>query len=309
MFQFILIFSALLLSCKYDFFHFLKPISDLLHSQCLSWISASQFWELKAALICGEDIQNSSIKKTLIHLNVYHVAVISAAQLQSLHFIFYWLGRPLFKEKTPTLAISWIYVLMVGMNPPVTRAWFFLSWQWFNRKFRWHWSSSLLLMASCLITIAFHPAWIQSLSLCLSVVSVCGLAMVSSIRPSAGKIEQALWAAILIHLLLAPLLIPFHQWNLWQFLPGMVLAPVLGIVLLPYFLLEIFFPSWISTSDLILSGVLKFLDRFEISPIDFQITVSATIYMFSSLAILFALDRWLRVERLKNYSRQAQSSL
>jgi predicted membrane metal-binding protein len=59
----------------------LAPISSALNLICTETAISSSHFEFTAALICGNDLQNSDLKSLLVNVGLYHLIVVSCSHL------------------------------------------------------------------------------------------------------------------------------------------------------------------------------------------------------------------------------------
>ncbi|PWU14509.1 MAG: hypothetical protein C5B49_13080 [Bdellovibrio sp.] len=228
------VFSLLLASLFLEFLFKSDP-----HEFLFSWsmgaqeVCAAQFHGpllslLGGALICGKDLPPSDLKNLFIDDGLYHVLVVSGAHLTWITMLLgILLQRTWGSEKSPLsliflTAFLTFYAFVTGIQPPVIRSLFQFLLLLFDRRGR---MGAADILSSYFFCLAFHPAWVFSLSLHLSTVAT--LAFVLPMR--------LLWRNFLVYFLALPLLMPLGIQSPQAALIATVFAPIIEVLMMPFF--------------------------------------------------------------------------
>jgi ComEC/Rec2-related protein len=234
----LLIISALLLSNPPwpDLLETITPLADSLQHSCLSMLpSQANSRDAMAALLCGQSLPPSQLKKQLIELSLIHLFVVSGSHL-------IWLEQILEKLKVPPPVRSSIlgfYSLMTGWQAPAVRAWLQSLLRLFLRRSPAYFPTDLLTLLSGFCCLLLFPQWWGSLSLMMSWAA--SLALSLRFFNMQNWINRVLSNTLVWLLMLGPLW-GFGNLHPLSCLYNLILGPLVGGLLIPLSLFACLLP-------------------------------------------------------------------
>jgi competence protein ComEC len=179
---------------------------------------------LLKGMTLGIDIdRESQLYSEMQAAGLLHIVVLSGSNISLLTTLIIDLLTPLLGRKfgcISALVGIGVFVLFVGIEPPVARAAVMGSFRIFGSLIGQKTNELYTLFLSALILIAVFPDWISSLSFQLSCAATAGIALFSypkqlqSLRPSSksflsttcGYFKEELWIAVVAYFATLPLL-------------------------------------------------------------------------------------------------------
>lgn len=261
MWKFILLFSFFTLMTSSYLHNFIAIISDPLHQFCIRSAPPShQYRELYQAMVCGSNLEASALSSNMRQIGLYHLFVVSGS-----HFVFLeWLLWPLASRlgRPGQLLIFFLLstlTLTCSLAPPVTRAWISFMLRKVNDETRLFWRGHHATFFSGLLTLFLFPEWASSYSFLLSWTASLLISL---------PIKESWLRHVVIYLGLLPVLCGIQTPHPVTSMINWLLAPLLGVALLPISLLAYMFNFLTPLFDLTWSGLetlLRVLAR-EIPP-------------------------------------------
>lgn len=262
----------------FSLYHWLSPLSQEWQEHCGNLWTGSTLRPLGRALICGQDLQEIHLKNLFRETGLYHVLVVSGTHLTWLSALLT-LGSG---RRHPLLIVALIlYSLVTGLQPPVIRALF----HWFLSPFFPSPFKAKVVFYSYLASLLFHPPWIHSLSLQLSVVA----SLILSFKRSSAWVS-----GLMIHFLLIPLLAPLSVLHPLGAMTGILLAGVVELFCFPLCLAALALPFLQSMVDGILHALIQLLG--EIAQLLPPLSMTPKRKLSPWFTALYPLGLWLLVE-------------
>jgi hypothetical protein len=194
--------------------------SSKLHNSCLDLFHGETLSTWAGTLVCGESLDASALRGSLVALNLYHFFVVSGSHLVLIDQVLRFLKCP----KAISKALMLFYTFVTDLQAPLVRALFF-RWLAESSNSKAMQKSLRLQLQSLLLCVIFCPAWWDSLSLHLSFVAALCF---SKFNPQKSAVA------------LAPLLAPLGIPSLAGWCLGQILVLFLELVILPLCLLSLF---------------------------------------------------------------------
>ncbi len=272
----------------------LLPLSEHLNSWCLQRVYQSYpaQADIYLALLCGKRLPAGELRNVFSQVGLIHLMVVSGAHLIFLEKM--WTRLTCWPFKNLLIMLSLIlYTLMAGLHPPVFRALMSFFIYRFSNMFQLFWSSYWRIMLSGILSLMFHPGWISSISLQMSLIGALGFA--------SSRYSKFL-SCVLCYLLLLPVL---SQWtSLHPLTAGVnwIFYPVISITLFPLSVFSFIFPfCYLITSYLWLKLIqfLKLLQPFlEQTP--FYIYPIEGHWIWLYIGLIFLVSQGVLICRRKN---------
>lgn len=244
----IFIISAFLLFIHSYVHNFLANVILGAHQICLDFSPPSPTYKsFYSAMICGEQLHLSDFSQDMRTVGLYHLLVVSGSHFifleQLLTKIFFKLGQ----LKNPIIFVFLtIFALACQLSPPVTRAWLSFVIRKASQEHRLYWIEFHITVVSGLTCLLIFPEWLQSLSFELSWAASLFISI-----PTKSSVRQH----ALVYLGLAPVLIGMQPQHPASILINWLLAPLLGVVLLPLCVLAMALPFLTPLSDCLWLGI------------------------------------------------------
>lgn len=216
---------------------------------CRTLIPSTEHFELYAALVCGQNLQDGSLRQLFADTGLIHLLVVSGAHL---HFMEGWLS---WLPPRRRLAVLAVYCWMTGFGAPVVRAWIRRAADLIVKPFG---PSPLQCELVALLGIVLvRPGWLWSKSFLMC--WVCALALnLPPLFPRAPNLSLSLSCYVL--------LFPFCPSAPSTILCNVLVTPVIGAVLLPFCLLAMAVPALMPVSDELWRILLEVLAHFPTAP-------------------------------------------
>jgi ComEC/Rec2-related protein len=238
---FLIFLAATPLIAKLNLPFLLAHLCKLFHRQCVLFLPAISSREWIGALVCGEPLDNPLLYQLLLQTSLVHLLVISVGHLQMLSWIFE--QSESFKGLAPRTrrCFSWLrwmilvaFSLMSGFHPPVVRALMAEVLRAANRHFGWRWNLFLITTVSGMLTLAYQPLWIFSVSLYLPWICCLGFCIVALRRDTRHRQKESLKELVLTATLIQLLLfIPLGEFRWEGIVANAFLMPLFGLFLFP----------------------------------------------------------------------------
>jgi ComEC/Rec2-related protein len=241
------------------------------HHFCLDFSPAhSAHRELYSAMVCGSTPPPTEFMSDLRVIGLYHLIVVSGSHFIFLETLLQWLARRLgrFGDAVVFFLLT-LFALVCLLAPPVVRAWLSFSLRKTNDELKLGWQGQHLAFFSGVVTLFIFPEWIQSLSFMLS----WGASLLIAL-----PVHESWRRHLLIYAGLIPLLYGLQPQNPATSLVNWLLAPVLGLWMLPACLVAFFLPPLTPVIDWLWSIFL-----FVTKIIAQQIPTDVAVYSFSFL--------------------------
>lgn len=207
-----------------------------------------------SAFICGKNLDNNSLKNTLVVTSVYHIIVVSGSHLTFVTGAIELLLNLFRPQRWHFILISFLLLLFcfsTGLQAPILRAFFCFILKKISEFCELNWSPIHTLTLSGLLCLVLFPDWINSYSLLLSWIASIGILIGGRLVPV---------QCFATYCLTLPLLAGWGQLN------------PLGIIINILFIPIISFASWLATvalplfpnlSDSIVKYVISILNKLE----------------------------------------------
>ncbi|MCB0348699.1 MAG: ComEC/Rec2 family competence protein [Bdellovibrionales bacterium] len=234
-----LILGFLLIAIESKF----KYISPILHDTCLSFSPQSLQKELYQGIVCGKNLESRRLIDLFATTGLLHLLVVSGSHLLALAA----LAKKLRLRGEFINAICLLYAFLCLLEPPISRAYLFISLDTFQRKHSLQWSPWHQHFMAILLCLTMFPDWLSSLSFQLSIL--CAFAI------SLAKKYTDFW----IYLTLFPALLILGNYHPLSILINLSLGPLLGLLLFPLSALSFVIPNLYLCVDLIWDLLIKVL--------------------------------------------------
>jgi competence protein ComEC len=205
--------------------------------------------DLSQAFLCGTSLQDLQAQEVFQKTGLLHLIVVSGGHLQIISFlILFLIPRRQRKHKWLSLLL-WIllfgYCFATGFQAPVVRAFFSRGLSSLNRHFAWSWDNGKCQLFSGVLLLLLFPEWILSFSFYLSWLASLGFLLLPLCYRAEkfsenSKILQLFLPGLLIQTLMA---VFFGQFSLLGLFMNALVAPSLGLLLLPLSSLGALIPS------------------------------------------------------------------
>ncbi len=214
--------------------------SPHLHRMCLNIISDKKAYHfIPKAVVCGKKQTPHVLTESLARSGLLHLFVTSGAHLQFLLLLlggyFWWQPHrplPVFFAFLSGL----FYLSVCQFPPPLLRAGLQFIGSGCNRWLMFNAPRWLIALMTTLIPLLIFPEWTASWSFVLSVY--CGLIMAYR-QPS----DSSFRFNFRIYVLLLPFFIQWTPPSVLSIAINMLLTPILGVVLIPICLIDMFTPT------------------------------------------------------------------
>ena len=227
----------------------LASLSEQAQSICLNKLNFKNDWpSIYRALLCGKKLPNGTIKNLFVHGGLIHLMIVSGAHLAFLDRFWKRLNFPFFPQVISLILLT-SYALVAGLQPPVVRALFvFMLFQISHSK-KLFWSPNLITQLSALLCIVYSPSWLHSISLHLSLLASLAFNLSSS------KLKSSFF----VYACLFPILNRWQHLHPLTVLINWILAPFVGLFLLPLSMLTSLFHPLHHVTDACWHVILWFL--------------------------------------------------
>lgn len=229
---------------------FLAVIIRMSHDYCLHFAPAnSPFQFLYQAMVCGEPPRSNTFITDLKSLGLYHLLVVSGSHFILLEYLLTPLSRRLghWGHMFSFVILVW-FALICMLAAPVLRALISFMLRKLNAEAKTNWQGHHIALFSGLVTLVIYPEWLNSLSFILS----WGAALLTAL-----PIRQSLSKHMVIFIGLLPLVFTLQPMSPMVGLCNWILAPILGVIMLPACLLCFVITPLSSLVDLLWSAVQK----------------------------------------------------
>ena len=229
-------------------------LSDPFHESCLKNAPSSLHKSVIQSLVCGSSLKNLSEQQNWKNLGLIHVLVVSGGHLSILAWLLMHMRKlPLFDRlihpRAWTCAVGLILILFsLGnrLQPPILRA--LLEWMGRREFERRGWRPVEISLLSTWVALPFSSTIFDLLSLALSFFA--SLAVSQTAKTLHRKpILQAFTLQLAVWWILLPLLVTMGIPHPMTSFVNVLLAPLLGMTLIPLALL-----TWTSHLFPALSG-------------------------------------------------------
>ncbi len=218
-------------------FGFLRPAREYIRKVVERGAPSPEAEGLALAFLLGDRSRiPPEVKAAFRETGMMHLLAISGLHIGVLFGAFAlllaWLGKG--RALAGALALTWVYALVAGANPPVIRA--SLAATAFVLAYLSGRGAEPLnaLGAAGLLSLAINPAWLHSLSFQMSYLATAGILLHARV-PAKGKVKplaQGLAATAGAQLWVLPLLLNnFGAFSGWVFLLNFVAVPILAAAL------------------------------------------------------------------------------
>ena len=234
-----ILFISLILfaTIRFSPLHFLQPMTDFLHSNCLERlpVKASALPELKA-LVCAENFSGLFISEIFVTSGLIHLFVVSGAHLIVLQKIYDRLAMG--RARNLFFAMLFIYAGACEFNSPVTRSLIAIYLMSFLVSKHLYWPKHFCLLLVGLLTLLIEAQWLQSISLQLSWLA----AFVVTVNQDFFREKSFLFKQSLYFFALMPILIYMQVPSPLVIIINIIFTPLLEFLLFPLGLLVWVFP-------------------------------------------------------------------
>lgn len=226
--------------------HF-QRISLKFHKICLSLSPAKsesqekKWVDVQTSFICGAPLSSTKFTEDLKTLGLIHILVVSGS-----HLIFLMNLLRLLQE-TRFGGLVWamlgVYTLASGLNPPIARAFIFLSLSHLNRILKIEGSPWILHLQSLLFCLLIFPVWWGSVSFFLSIGAALSLEVAN--QTTKNPVLQCVY----FYILFFPFIVPIQSPHPMTILTNFFLLPFVSTVLFPASLISYFIHPLTPLSD------------------------------------------------------------
>ncbi len=279
--------------------------SKVANLQCNETISSSSHYSgLFQSFLCGNKLDKSLPKQTLIKAGIYHLIVVSGGHFLFLDFILNFLKFPLFLR----CLFLFIYYIATGLQAPGFRALIHILFSIFISFSSISTSKLNKLLISGIICLILNNSYWSSLSFWLS-FSVCmALATAKILFFNEKPINRFVLENITIYIFLMPFLITLSYSHPLTLFIGSILATpsffFLIISTLTVFIFKIFnLNLWINEYDKIIKFYFDFLDQVGSFSSAKNNLPWNWIWFWTYLFVLFILSHFIKIifERKSNH--------
>lgn len=193
------------IQAKFDVIEPLKPLSAILHEECLNWFTPTHPKDrppndLSRSFICGQKVTQAQQKNALQKSGLYHAIVVSGGHFVFLESALKWLKWPRWLR----FFLLGTYYLMTGLQAPGLRCLMQQGLDIVTKKHHLRFSGPSLCFYSGLLCLAISvPLW-TSLSFWLSFSVSLALGFAQELISQRTRALKILLPMVILYLFLIP---------------------------------------------------------------------------------------------------------